>query len=179
MAIISRSYPNNAKTLTGGKDIANYYGVHISYAKNLVIRILYGAHYATGVSPDVLIRMRGLFVEIRNAVEKLKKDSLFASIMELHNGLWGERPEYSAPSIFLGGMEYECTSGMEKSLEGRGCELSSLVHDGVYFACPDSCCISEDFKTLRGEISEACGVDVSAQDLSGEKVDIGNRSKPT
>ena len=133
MAIISRSYSNNAQALTGEKDIACYYGVPISEAKILLMRILYGAHYAAGVSPGVLICLRGLFVEIRNAIEKLKKDSLFASILELPNELRAERPEYSALSIFLGGMEYECTSVVGESLEGGGCEAFSLFHDGVYF----------------------------------------------
>ena len=57
--------------------------------------------------------------------------------------------------------------------------MISLVRDGVYFSCPDSRCISEDFKSIRREITEVCGVDVSIKDISGEKVCMENTSITT
>ena len=174
--ILSKYFENPDKWK---KAIADYYGYPIAKGKKLLIRIIYGAHYATGVAPDVLICPKGLYLEVRNAIEQLKQDASFTSNMQLPNVVSDERPEYSALSIFLGGMEYDCTSFLKKSLEGRGYEVISLVHDGVYFACPDSRCVSEDFKILRGEISEAFGVDVSIKDLSGEKVCTENISNPT
>ena len=101
------------------KAIADYYGRTLSDAKNVLIRILYGAHYATGVSPDVLICLKGLYVEVRKAVDQLKQDSSFTSMLQLRSVLSAERPEFPALSIFLGGVGYSCTSVLKKSLEER------------------------------------------------------------
>ena len=69
-------------------------------------------------------------------------------------------------------MEYECTAVAKKSLEGLRYTVIILVRDGVYFACPDSRCAIRDFALLRTEILESRSIEVSLNDIRGEKIDI-------
>ena len=76
--------------------------------------------------------MAALFSQIRKAISELKKDALFAFILESPNVRLVERPEYSALSMLLGDMEYERTTVLKKAMERRGYTVLSLVRDGVY-----------------------------------------------
>ena len=148
------------------KSIAEYYMVPQSESKSLLPRVLFGGGFTLRGKLDILPCVRGLFFELKKDIAFLKEDLSFAAIMELPGVKRADNPDYSALSIFLGGMEYKCMSAMNEALRRLGYAVLSLVHDGVYFACPDDRCVIDDFAIISDEIYASHSMEICLKDIT-------------